>query len=242
MEILTQKEYSFTLNDSACSITSILVAGGSASRMKGIDKLFADLAGQPVLVHALLAYQGCRSIDKIVVAARPDVVSDVQKLCEQYGISKLSAIVEGGATRSESVKNAVDAVDADCGYIAIADGARPLTSQQDIEATVEAAVRFGAAACAVRVTDTIKVTDTDKFIQSTPDRSALWAAQTPQIFKADRYRQALAAHYGEFTDDCAMMEADGVRVKLVEGSYTNIKITTPTDLVIAQAFLTEGIL
>ena len=99
-----------------------------------------------------------------------------------------------------------------------------------------------AAACAVRVTDTIKVTDTDNFIQSTPDRSALWAAQTPQIFKADRYRQALAAHYGEFTDDCAMMEADGVRVKLVEGSYTNIKITTPTDLVIAQAFLTEGIL
>ena len=242
MEILTQKEYSFTLNRPACSVTAIIVAGGSASRMKGIDKLFADLAGKPVLAHALLAYQNCRSINKIIVAARPDVVADVQKLCEQYGISKLAAVVEGGATRSESVKNAVDAVDSDCDYIAIADGARPLTALQDIEATVEAAVRFGAAACAVRVTDTIKVTDSDNFIQSTPDRSSLWAAQTPQIFRTDRYKQALASHFGEFTDDCAMMEADGVRVKLVEGSYTNIKITTPTDLIVAQAFLTEEIL
>lgn len=242
MEILTQKEYSFTANNPAASVTAIIVAGGSSARMKGIDKLFAELMGKPVLAHTLLAYQGCPSVSKIVVAARPDAIADVQKLCRQYEISKVTAVVEGGATRAESVKNAVEAVDDDCAYLAIADGARPLTSKHDIEATLEAAVRFGAAACAVKVTDTIKVTDTDNFIKGTPDRSSLWAAQTPQIFRADRYKQALSAHFGEFTDDCAIMEADGVKVKLVEGSYTNIKITTPTDLIIAQAFLTEGII
>ncbi len=242
METLTQKEYCFLPAESINGVTAVIVAGGSSTRMKGIDKLFADLAGKPVIAHTLLAYQGCPFIDKIVLAAREDVVPDLQKLCEKYDIFKLGAIVKGGSTRSESVRNAVAAVDKECAYIAIADGARPLTAQADISATLEAAMRFGAAACAVRVTDTVKVADENGFILTTPDRSALWAAQTPQIFRSDIYRGALEAELGDFTDDCALVEASGTRVMLVEGSYTNIKITTPTDLVVAQAYITEGII
>lgn len=239
MEVEAKKSYSFCNDISKADTLAIIVAAGYSSRMGGVNKLFCDLLGIPVIARTLLAYQRCDSIDGIVVATREESIPDLQKLCEQFGITKLVEIVKGGATRSESVKNAVDAADARFKYFAIADGARPLTSNDEIEKTLEAAMRFSAAACAVKVSDTIKLCDDSQFILSTPDRSKLWAAQTPQIFNAELYKSALSRFYGEYTDDCAMIEAAGVKVKLVEGSYKNIKITTPTDLIIAKAFLEE---
>ena len=239
MEVEIKKDYSFSGNVSKSETLAIIVAAGSSSRMGGINKLFCDLLGIPVIARTLLAYQRCDSIGGIIIATKDALIPDIQKLCEQFNITKLDAIVKGGATRSESVKNAVDAADAKYKYFAIADGARPLTTADEIEKTLEAAMRFSAAACAVRVSDTIKLCDDSQFILSTPDRSKLWAAQTPQIFCAELYKSALNKFYGEYTDDCAMVEAAGGKVKLVEGSYKNIKITTPADLIIAKAFLEE---
>ena len=174
--------------------------------------------------------------------AGEDEVGQYETFRRGYGFKKLKSVVVGGDTRQQSVMQGLNAISDNADFIAIHDGARCLVTPEMIEKVLREAAVHGCATAAERPKDTIKRAGTNGYIEETIDRDKLWHAQTPQIFKADRYRQALAAHYGEFTDDCAMMEADGVRVKLVEGSYTNIKITTPTDLVIAQAFLTEGIL
>ena len=217
---------------------AIIVAAGQSSRMGGVDKLFAPLGDKPVIAHTLLAYQACSAIDGIVVAARADRIPDVQQLCDQYEITQLRAIVAGGATRGESVRAAVEAAGNDGRYFAIADGARPLTTAEDIENTLEGAMRFGAAICAVPVTDTIKTVGEHLRITGTPDRATLWAAQTPQVFPAAAYRQALALP-DDYTDDSARMEAFGISVAVVQGHYENIKVTTPIDLVVAEAIWKE---
>ncbi len=242
MEVKVEKAYSFESKFKKAETLAIIVAAGSSSRMKGINKLFYDLVGIPVIARTLLAYQRCDSISGIIIATKPEYIPDIQRLCDEFEINKLNAIVEGGATRSESVRNAVCAAHKEYKYFAIADGARPLTSNGEIERTIEEAMRFSAAACAVKVSDTIKMCDNSQFILSTPDRSKLWAAQTPQVFNTEIYKAALERFFGEYTDDCAMIEAAGVRVKLVEGSHRNIKITTPTDLIIAKALLEEDLI
>ena len=233
-------EFKTAAADIFANTSAVIVAGGSSSRMGGQNKLLCEILGVPVIARALGAYQQCRSVGEIIIAARQCDIPDFQKICTEYGISKLSAIVEGGCTRSQSVKNAVDAVSGRFGYIAIADAARPLTSPELIDKVLEQAMRHRAAVCAVPVTDTVKIADKDGFVASTPDRSTLFAAQTPQIFDAALYRSALVQCGGDYTDDCGLIEACGVKVKIVEGDPRNIKITVPSDLAVAQAFLTEG--
>ncbi len=220
--------------------SAIIVAGGSSSRMGGQNKLMLEILGIPVIARSLIAYQQCSSIGEIVIAARPCDIPDIEKICDKYGITKLSAIVEGGTTRAKSVANAVDAVDSRFSYIAIADAARPLTTPNLIDRVLEQAMRHKAAACAIPVVDTIKVADNDGFIESTPDRSTLFAAQTPQIFSAELYKKALIQNCDDFTDDCGLIESIGVKVKIVEGDPNNIKITLPCDIAIAEALLTEA--
>lgn len=221
------------------SCVALIAAAGSSVRMNGRDKLFLPLGDKPVLAHALLAYQNCPAIRAVVIAARADRVADVQKLCNRYEITKLRAIVVGGQTRADSVRAAVDQLEDGDRYIAVADGDRPLTTASQIEDTLEEAMRFGAAICALPVRDTIKQTDAQGRILATPDRATLWAAQTPQIFAADLYRRALAEQGGTFTDDSGMVEAAGVPVRVVRGSDENVKITTPTDLLLAEAIWRE---
>lgn len=218
---------------------AIIVAGGSSSRMNGLNKLFCEIRGIPVIARTLIAYQSCGSVGSITVAARECDIPDIQKLCARYEITKLTDIVAGGTTRTQSVRNAVKAAGNAYEYLAIADGARPLIKPDTIDKVIDEAMRCGAAACAVRVTDTIKISDGNGFIESTPARDTLWAAQTPQVFRTDLYTAALASDCENYTDDCALMEANGTKVKLVEGDYDNIKITTQTDLAIAEALL-EG--
>ncbi len=239
INLITETLQYVEIDQSNSNTAAIIVAGGSSQRMKGINKLLYPILDIPVIARTLMAYENCASIGGIYVACRESDIADIQNICDKYGIVKLKAIVKGGDTRAQSVKNAFDAIDPIFSYVAIADGARPLTTPEIIDRVLDEAMRCGAALCAVPVTDTVKVADGNRFIESTPDRSRLWAAQTPQIFNREIYANALSFG-GDFTDDCALVEAAGTKVKIVEGSPTNIKITVPTDIIIAEALIKEA--
>ncbi len=219
---------------------AVIVAGGSARRF-GSDKLMEDLAGFPVLIRSVLAFERCEAINAIVVAARADRVDEVRALCDTYGVTKLTAVVAGGDTRAKSCLAGVMAVPPEAELIAIHDGARPLVTDDVILDALWTAYRHTAALPAVPVRDTIKEAE-DGVVSATPDRSRLWAAQTPQCFQADLIRAALqdaAANAPEVTDDCLAVERIGGRIYLSKGSEENIKITTPLDLKLAGALLAE---
>lgn len=218
---------------------AIIVAAGSASRMKGTDKIMAELCGEAVLLHAIRPFEACEEIKQIIVVTREDLLEPISRLCVQKRMTKVTKVVLGGETRADSVQCGLDWVDKKCDYVAIHDGARPLVTEKIIHDAIRKAVKFGAAAPAVPVKDTIKVAH-GGFVEETPDRSALYAVQTPQVFDLAVYRAALEKAISEkqaVTDDCSAAEALGVKVCLTEGSDENIKITTPTDLLIAEALL-----
>ncbi len=221
------------------SVSAVIVAAGNSTRM-GAPKQLLTLGDRPVIVHTLLAFQRSADIDEIVVVTRAEDRDTVAALAGEYGVSKVSAIVTGGADRGASVAHGIAACRPDTAYFAIHDGARPLVDGSTIAATVAAARRHGAAATAVRAKDTVKITDADGFVTGTPDRDYVWQVQTPQIFARDVYVAALqhAAEHGiRATDDCALVEAIDHPVRLVEGSYRNIKITTPEDVGVAEGWL-----
>ncbi len=218
---------------------AVLLAAGNSTRM-GAPKQFLMIAGCPVLARTMQAFEACTVVDEIVVVAQSADHARIHELAKQYGISKLKAVVEGGATRQESsYKGVMVCEDAD--LIAVHDGARPLITPNVIERVLIAAEQHGAASVAVRAKDTMKVADAEGFVVDTPDRSTLWNAQTPQAFKPDLYLKAYdhAIQNGitNSTDECALMEALGQPVMLVEGEYTNIKMTTPEDILLAEGLL-----
>lgn len=218
---------------------AVIVAAGSASRMRGVDKIMAPLGGEPVILRTLRVFQNCEAIDEIIVVTRDDLVMPMNHLCTAGGISKKTQIVVGGDERTESVMTGLSCVSERTLLVAIHDGARPLASQELITKVVEKAAQTGAAAPAVPVTDTIKVARRG-VIEATPDRSTLMAVQTPQVFDVDLIRGALYKARQEeipLTDDCSAVERLGMKVHLTEGSYENRKITTPIDLILAEAIL-----
>ena len=203
--------------------------------------LFLPLAGIPVLVRTLLQFQACDSIDEIIVVTREDKLAEVADYCKRYGITKATKILQGGKERVESSAAGVFEADRHSAYIAISDGARPFVTPALITATVDAAKKYGAAAPAVPVKDTIKVAE-NGIVIDTPDRSKLFAIQTPQVFSADLIKGALTKAIRDktpVTDDCSAVEAMGYPVHLVDGSYHNIKITTQEDMIVSQAYLAE---
>lgn len=220
--------------------TAVIVAAGSSTRMGGqISKQFISLNGTATIVHTLKAFQQAQSIDSIVVVCRKTDISDIKRLSSENGITKLTAVAEGGSTRQQSVKNGV-ALAQGADFIAIHDGARPLVTPQDIDKVVADAQKHGAAALGVQVKDTIKVVDNNGFILSTPNRSSLIAIYTPQVFKTDMYMQAMKKaeeDNKDYTDDCQLVEALGKRVLVTVGSAENIKLTTPEDIAVAESFL-----
>ena len=210
--------------------TALVAAAGSSSRMGGTDKLMKFLDNVPVLMRTLTALQRAAAIDEIVIAAREDALVDISTLCKTYGITKCSKVVRGGESRCHSV------------LLAVQDGARPLVTPALIDRTVEAAAKCGAAAPAVPVKDTIKTVAEDGAVTGTPDRSTLRAVQTPQVFEADLLKAALQSALENevpVTDDCSAVERLGKVVYLIDGNEENLKITTPVDLVIAEAILAE---
>lgn len=224
------------------NVMAVIPAAGVGSRMKkNINKQYLNLLDKPILMHTLRVMEECADITGIVLVVAPGE----ETLCEEMVLhgkefSKMMAVVPGGNHRQTSVYNGLQVLPETTELAVIHDGARPLVQAAEISQVVQEARAGGAAALAVPVKDTIKVVDGRGFVLNTPPRESLWAVQTPQVF---RYELILKAHRaaqesGVFaTDDCALVEALGQPVKLVPGSYENIKITTPEDLVLAEAFL-----
>ena len=220
-------------------VTAVIVAAGNSTRMGGVNKQFLLIDGVPVLIRTLLAFSQSDMIDEIIVAAREADIPKMFAMIKEYKVLKVTDIVKGGKTRQESVFNAIRRSSPLSEYFAIHDGARPLVTEKIIEDTVREAFLTGAAATGVRVKDTVKVVNENGFITATPDRNYLWAVHTPQVFERRLYLSAIdnVLNSEMFTDDCKLLEEYGAEVKMVEGSYENIKITTPEDTDIAQAIL-----
>lgn len=218
---------------------AVIVAAGTASRMGGIDKVMAELNGEPMIARTVRTFQECDAIKEIVVVTRQDLIVQIMNLCA--GFDKVMAVVVGGDNRQESVWAGLNALSSRVKLAAIHDGARPLVTWQVIDRTVRAANTYGAAAPALPVKDTIKAVQ-GGIVMATPDRSKLRAVQTPQVFDFDLLRGALKkalADDADITDDCSAVERLGMSVKMVEGDERNIKVTTPMDLKVAQMLLEE---
>ena len=218
---------------------AVIVAAGSASRMGGIDKVMADLGGEPMILRTVRAFQNCDAIASIVIVTREDLIQPIAGLCRD--MKKVVAVVAGGGSRQESVHLGLNALPKGTKLAAVHDGARPLISWQIIDRVVRAANTYGAAAPAIPVKDTIKVVS-GGLVKETPDRATLQAVQTPQVFDFDLLRGALKkaeTDKAAVTDDCSAVERMGMSVKIVEGDERNLKITTPMDLKIAEMLLEE---
>ena len=218
---------------------AVIVAAGNATRMGGIDKVMAELGGEPMIVKTVRAFQKSEVIREIVIVTRPDLIAHITELCREF--DKVQAVVAGGESRQESVNLGLGALSSRVKLAAIQDGARPLISDAIIDRTVRAANTYGAAAPAIPVKDTIKVV-IGGVVTATPDRRKLQAVQTPQVFDFDLLRGALSQaekDQAEVTDDCSAVERIGVNVKIVEGEERNLKVTTPLDLKIAELLLED---
>lgn len=218
---------------------AVVPAAGSSTRMGGQDKILLPLDGVPVLLHTLRALESSQWITEIVVVTREDLIVPISQLCRDGALTKVSKVVTGGASRAESVLRGIRALPEETELVAIHDGARPLVTAEVIDEAIRMAAERGAAAPAVPLKDTVKRAS-GGLVEETPDRSALFAVQTPQVFAADLIRGALGKAVEEnapITDDCSALERLGMQVFLTAGDYTNIKITTPEDLAVAEALL-----
>ena len=226
------------LPDSATA--AVILAAGDSKRMGNINKLFYQVGGIPVLAHTLIAYQKAPLIREIVVVAKPEDFGKIQELKRKYGISKLTQLANGGETRQESAKNGIEKLGNDVKYVAIADGARCLTTPTQITKVCLSAYRQMAACAAHKVTDTVKRATVLHNTTETIDRSDLWEMQTPQIFNTALYQAAMIrAEENKLTatDDATLIEGLGYRVHLIECGIGNIKITTVEDIPFAEAIL-----
>lgn len=218
--------------------TAVIVAAGDGTRMgKNINKQFLLIDEKPILLHTLLKFEAAKSIDSILLVTKPESFALIDALKKDFNISKLTAVIPGGKTRGESVLCGLNQIDAPS-FVAIHDGARPFVSSDLIDRTVNAAYEYGSAAPGVIPKDTVKITNSENLIESTPKRETLRLIQTPQVFEASELKLAYkfakeTAFSG--TDDCLIMEHMGKSPKIVDGEYTNIKVTTPEDLPIAKA-------
>jgi 2-C-methyl-D-erythritol 4-phosphate cytidylyltransferase len=227
------------------SANAIIVAAGEGRRIGGdTPKIFAPLCGRPVLLRTLERFFSARTIGKVVVVVAADQVPRADAILRADEASKNRAWVlqSGGATRQESVRQGLKMVDDDCAFIVIHDGARPFVSPALIDRAVEAAQSKGAVAVGLPVRDTIKLVSTDRWIESTPPRAALWEIQTPQVFRREMILAAheWAARTGfEATDDAMLVEKQDERVFVLEGERTNLKITFPDDLWLAEMMIQQ---
>ena len=221
--------------------TAVILAAGSSTRMGGKgSKQFLPVSGVPVLARTLLAYQKCILIREIVVAAREEDLETVKALAAQYKIDKLRRVVPGGADRAASARIALGAVSTETKYVAVADGARCLTTPVEIARVCACAYENKAASAACPVYDTVKRTGVLGNVKETVDRENLWTVQTPQVFHLALYAAATArAEADGFspTDDNGLIEHLGYGVRLVSCGRENIKITTPADVRLAEAIL-----
>lgn len=217
--------------------TAIIVAAGNSRRMGGTDKQLITIDGMPILAHTLLQFSKSASIDSVIVVTKPDNILTAGDIVREFGISKVSHIIPGGDTRQDSVCCGLSYVENDR-LVAVHDGARPFVSVEKIDELVSAAHQYGASAPGVVPKDTVKAINSAGSIAETIDRNSLRLIQTPQVFHADElklaYERAKTVNFIG-TDDCSVAEHSGIDICIIEGEYTNIKVTTPEDLPVAEA-------
>ena len=226
-------------------VTVIFPAAGEGRRMNaGKNKVLLELLGRPILVQTLLRFSECASVDDFIVVVGEEDVEKVTTTLAKTGGLKPFRVVAGGSERQYSVRNGIAALHPDTEIVLVHDAARPLVSVKTIEAVVAEAWRSGAAIAAVRAKNTIKIVRGDGVVESTPERAKLWEVQTPQGFRRDileeAYRRAEAESFLG-TDDAGLVERLGLPVRVVEGSYRNIKVTTPEDLWVVETFMQRDI-
>jgi 2-C-methyl-D-erythritol 4-phosphate cytidylyltransferase len=212
---------------------AVIVAAGKSERMGDVDKMFASLGGEPLLLRTTRPFQQSSLIDQVVVVVSGEREMMCRHLVAGPDWPKVSDVCLGGRRRQDSVAEGLKRL-AGCDLVVIHDGARPLVTVELIEEGLKAAKETGAAAAAVPVTDTIKVADEGRTVLETPSRQNLWAIQTPQVFSFRMISEAYEKVNDDVTDDASLVERLGYKVKLYMGSYDNIKITTPADLALAE--------
>lgn len=222
---------------------AIVLAAGKGSRMHSqVHKQYLSLGGQPVLCHSLSAFETFPGVQEVILVTGKEEMEYCQgQIVEAYGFRKVTKVIAGGAERYHSVFRGLQAVEK-CDYVFIHDGARPFVDETMLQRALAGVRQYKACVVGMPVKDTIKVSDCSGFAAQTPDRSSLWMIQTPQVFSYSliktAYEHLLCSGGIKVTDDAMVLEQmTGHSVKLIEGSYENIKITTPEDLVIAQALL-----
>jgi len=216
-------------------VGAIVVAAGGSRRMGGIDKIFAPLWGKPLLAHCIDVFERCPSIDQLVIVVSENKLEEGRRLVREHDWCKVVDVCLGGAKRQDSVREGLKRLSG-CQWVVIHDGARPCLGVDLIEQGLEEAQDSGAAIAAIPVKDTLKVVS-DAFVVETPLRHSLWAVQTPQVFRFDIINEAYRKAQGEVTDDATLVEQLGYRVKVYPGSDSNIKVTTPEDLSLAETIL-----
>lgn len=224
---------------------AVVLAAGKGKRMQAaVHKQYLMIREYPVLYYSLKCFEDCPWIDGIILVTGEGEIGYCRKeIVERYGFRKVTAIVTGGKERYHSVYQGLQACGS-CDYVFIHDGARPFVDGEILERGLETVRQCGACAAGMPVKDTVKIVDEEGFVIQTPDRSRVWNVQTPQIFRfplvLEAYQKALAGDCSKITDDAMVVERYGNHpIKLYEGSYYNIKITTPEDLVIADNFFDE---
>lgn len=223
--------------------SAVILAAGSGTRM-GTEqtKQWLCVDGIPVVIRTLTVFQASRYINEIVLCVKADEFEMYSGIADAYGITKLKCVVKGGATRQDSALKGFKRISDKADLVAVHDAARCLVTEEMIEATVRAARRDGGAIAAMRAVDTVKTADSHGSITATVDRKTVWLAQTPQVFGVEQYRIAsyLAIRDGfSVTDDASLMEHAGFNVSVVDCGRENLKITEPTDLLIAEAIVRQ---
>jgi 2-C-methyl-D-erythritol 4-phosphate cytidylyltransferase / 2-C-methyl-D-erythritol 2,4-cyclodiphosphate synthase len=223
---------------------AIIPAGGSGKRLgSDIAKQYLLLKSVPVLVYALNVFQKSDVINDIILVVPKDDLDSIRKqIIEKYGLTKVSTVVKGGSERQDSVRNGLEAITGPCDVVIVHDGVRPFVTEEMIARVIKAAIDSGAASIGVPAKDTIKETADGNMVKTTLPRHNLWQTQTPQAFQYDLLCKAFAAaerdnYYG--TDDASLVERIGGKVCMITGSYQNIKITTPEDLIMAESLIIE---
>lgn len=221
-------------------VSAIIVAAGSSRRM-GFDKLFAKLAGKPVLWHSLKAFSDCKEVDEILVVTKEDGMDEVEALVAAEKLKKVTKVISGGEARHISVWNGLQAINSrGSEYVAIHDGARPLTTPKLIKACLDLAAIHGAACCASQIPDTVKRASVEHMVTESVERTGLWAMQTPQIFSSGLILQAYAALMAKHemvTDEVSAVQKLGKKIALLKNDDWNFKITFPHDLELAEHVL-----
>ncbi len=222
------------------SVGALVLAAGRSQRMQGIDKTFASILGKPLILHTICVFLDCPEIRRVVLVLPESNIEKACALLEGLDNSGKLTLCAGGERRQDSATKGLDAL-GPCGWVAVHDGARPCLSPDILQNALADARLYGSAVVAVPVTDTVKRADSDTFISATVPREGLWAVQTPQVFPFAVLQRAYREVSENVTDDASMVEHLGVKIKLTPGSPTNLKVTNPEDLKLAEMILASRV-